>query len=125
MGEACKFVRFILGDGVPYSDDLSDSEQFEGTSDSDNDWESCVSSVEEDEYFYDMVSLDDSQDESYSSFPTRSLSSDSATNLSGMVKGCRHPSKPNQVPDLNEKANLTQKNQVPELNETYLIEDKR
>ena len=29
-------------------------------SDSDDDWESCVSSVEEDEYFYDAVSLDDS-----------------------------------------------------------------
>ena len=36
-------VRFILGVGEPYSDDLSDSEQSEGTSDSDDYWESCVS----------------------------------------------------------------------------------
>ena len=64
-------VRFILGDGEPYSDDFSDSEQSGGTSDSDDDWESCVSSVEEDECFYDVVSLDDSQDASYSSFPTK------------------------------------------------------
>ena len=36
--------------------------------------------------------------------------------------GCRQPSKSDQVPDLNEKANLTQKSQVPELNETHLVE---
>ena len=35
------------------------------------------------------------------------------------------PSKSDQVPDLNEKANLMQKRQVPELNETYLVEGKR
>ena len=63
-------VRFILGDGDPHSDDFSDSES-EGTLDSDDDWESCVSSVEEDECSYDADSLDDSQDTSYSSFPTR------------------------------------------------------
>ena len=41
-------VRFILGDGKPYSDDFSEfSEVLE--SDFDDDWESCVSSVEEDE----------------------------------------------------------------------------
>ena len=74
-------VRFILGDGEPHSEDFSDSES-EGTLDSDDDWESCVSSVEEDECFYDADSLDDSQDASYSSFPTRSLSSVSETNLS-------------------------------------------
>ena len=39
--------------------------------------------------------------------------------------GCRQPSKSDQVPDLNEKANLTQKSQVPELNETHLVEGKR
>ena len=39
--------------------------------------------------------------------------------------GCRQPSKSDQVPDLNEKANLMQKNQVPELNETHLVEGKR
>ena len=84
-----------------------------------------MSSIEEDECFYDAVSLDDSQDMSYSSFPTRSLSSDSETNLSGLVKGCRQLSKSDQVPDLNDEANLTQKSQVPELNETYLVEGKR
>ena len=117
-------VRFILGDGEPHSDDFSDSES-EGTLDSDDDWESWVSSVEEGECFYDVVSLDDSQDVSYSSFPTRSLSSVSETNLSGLVMGCRQPSKSDQVLDLNEKANLTQKSQVPVLKETHLVEGKR
>ena len=114
-------VRFILGDGEQNSDDFSESESEIIESDSDDDWESCVSSVEEDEYFYDAVSLDDS----YSYFPTRSLSSVSETNLSGLVKGCRQPSKSDQVPDQNEKANLTQKSQVPELKELYLVEGKR
>ena len=104
-------VRFILGDRDPHSDEISDSES-EGTLDSDDDWQSCVSSAEEDEYFYDADSLDDSQDVSYISFPTRSLTSVSETNLSGLVKGCRQPSKSDQVPDLDEKANLTQKSQV-------------
>ena len=43
----------------------------------------------------------------------------------GWRKGCRQPLKSDQVPDLNEKANLTQKSQVPELNETHLVEGKR
>ena len=117
-------VRFIL-EGEPYSDNLSDSEQSEETSDSEDEWESCVSSVEQDEYFYDVVSLENSQDMSYYSFPTRPLSSNFETNLSGLAMGCRQPSKSDQVPDLNEKAYLTQKSQVPELNETYLVEGKR
>ena len=104
--------------------EISDSES-EDTLDSDDDWQSCVSSAEEDEYFYDADSLDDSQDTSYISFPTRSLTSVSETNLSGLAKGCRQPSKSDQVPDLDEKANLTQKSQVPELNETHLVEGKR
>ena len=62
--------RFILGDRDPHSDEISDSES-EGTLDSDDDWESCMSSAQEDEYFYDADSLDDSQDISYISFPTR------------------------------------------------------
>ena len=95
-------VRFILGDGEPHSDDFSDSEQSEGTSDSDDDWESRVSSVEEDKCFCDAVSLDNSQDASYSSFLTRSLSSISETNLSGQLMGCRQPSKSDQVPNQNE-----------------------
>ena len=57
-------ARFILGDGEPHSEEISDSES-EGTLDSDDDWESFVSSAEEDECFYDAVSLDDSQDVSY------------------------------------------------------------
>ena len=105
-------VRFILGNREPYSDNSYDSEQSEVTSDSEDDWESCVSSVEEDECFYDVMSLDDSQETSYSSFPTRSLSSNLETNLSGLAKGCRQPSKSDQVPDLSEKAYLTQKSQV-------------
>ena len=96
-------VRFILGDGEQHSDDLSESESEINESDSEDDWESCVSSVEEDECFYDAVSLVDSQDASYCLFPTRSLSSVSETNLSGLVIGCRQPSKSDQVPDLNER----------------------
>ena len=38
---------------------------------------------------------------------------------------CRQPSKSDQIPDLNEKANLMQKSQVPELNEIHLVEGKR
>ena len=114
MGEAWKFVRFILGEGEPYSDNFPDSEQSKGTSDSEDEWESCVGSVEEDEHFYDVVSLVNSQDVSYYSFHTRS-------NLDGLVKGCRQPSKSDQVPNLNEKAYLMQKSQVPDLNETHLI----
>ena len=83
------------------------------------------SSVEEDECFYDVVSLDDSKDASYYSFSTRSLSSNFETNLSRLAMGCEQPSKSDQVPDLNEKAYLTQKSQVPELNETHLVEGKR
>ena len=96
-------VRFILGDRDPHGDEISDSES-ESTLDSDDDWQSCVSSVEEDEYFYDADSLDDSQDMSYISFPTKSLTSVSEANLSGLGMGCRQPSKSDQVPDLDEKA---------------------
>ena len=38
---------------------------------------------------------------------------------------CEQPSKSDQVPDLNEKANLTQKSQVPELYETHLVEKRK
>ena len=102
--------RFILSDGEPYSDDFSKSESENFESDSDDDWKSCVSSVEEDECFYDVVSLDNSQDASYYSFPTRSLNSNFETNLSGLAMGCKQNSKSDQV---------------PELNETYLIEGKK
>ena len=113
-------VRFILGDGEPYDDDLSESESI-----SDDDWKSCVSSEEEDECFYYVVSLVDSQDASYSSFPTRSLSSNTETNLSGWPKDFRQPSTSDQVTDLKEEAYLMQKSQVPEPNETYLVEGER
>ena len=117
--------RFIL-EGEPHIDDFSESES-EIESDFEEDWESCVSSVEEDECFYDADSLENSQDMSYYSFPTRSLISnfDFETNLSGLAMGCEHPSKSDQVPDLNEKAYLTQKSQVPELNETHLVEGRK
>ena len=115
--------RFIL-EGEPHIDNFSESES-EIESDFEDDWESCVSSVEEDEYFYDAVSLENSQDASFNSFPTRSLSSNYETNLSGLTMDCKHPSKSDQVPDLNEKANLTQKSQVPELNETHLVEGRK
>ena len=86
-----------------------------------------MSSVEEDECFYDVDSLENSQDASYYSFPTRSLFSnlDFETNLSGLAMSCEHPSKSDQVPDLNEMAYLTQKSQVPELNETHLVEGRK
>ena len=102
--------RFILSDGEPYSDDFSKSESENFESDSDDDWKSCVSSVEEDECFYDAVSLDDSQNAFYYSFPTRSLNSNFETNLSGLAMGCKQNSKSNQV---------------PEFNETYLVESKK
>ena len=87
--------------------------------------ESCVSSVEEDECFCDVVSLVNSHEAaSLNSFLTRSLSS-IETNLDGLVMGHRQPSKSDQVTDLNEKAYLTQKSQVPELNKTHLVEGKR
>ena len=94
-------------------------------SDFEEDWESCVSSVDKDEYFYDTVSLEHSQDASFNSFPTRSLSSNFETNLSGLTIYCKHLSKSDQVPDLNEKAYLTLKSQVPELNETHLVEGRK
>ena len=102
-------VRFILEEIETCSDNLSDSEQSEEISDSEDDWESCVSSVEEDGCFYDAVSLENSQDMSYYSFPTRSLSSNFETNLDWLAMGCRQPSKSDQVPDLNKKAYLTQR----------------
>ena len=101
--------RFIL-EGESHIDNFSESES---ESDFEDGWESCVSSVEEDECFYDAVSLENSQDASYYSFPTRSLSSNFETNLSGLAMDCEQPSKSDQVPDLNEKAYLTQKSQVP------------
>ena len=117
-------VRFILGDRDPHSEENSESES-EDILESEDEWHSCVSSAEEDECFDAADSLDNSQDASYISFPTRSLSSISETNLSGLAKGCRQPSKSDQVPDLDEEAYLTQKSQVPELDETHLVEGRK
>ena len=116
--------QFIL-EGELHIDNFSESESEVFESDFEDDWESCVSSVEEGECFYDAVSLENSQETSYYSFPTRSLSSNYETNLSGLAMDCEQPSKSDQVPDLNEKAYLTQKSQVPELNETHLVEGRR
>ena len=85
-------VRFILGDRDPRSEETSESES-EDILDSEDEWHSCVSSAEENECFYAVDNLDNSQDVSYISFPTRSLSSVFETNLSGLAKGCRQPSK--------------------------------
>ena len=108
-------IRFILK-GELHIDNFSESES-EIESDFEDDWESCMSSVEEDGYFYEVVSLENSQDAPFNSFPTRSLSSNFR-----WAMDCKHPLKSDQVPDLNEKTNLTQKSQVPELNETHLVE---
>ena len=78
--------RFILSDREPCSDNpssvferTSDLEQSEVVSEdeseigivleSEDDWKSCVSSEEEDECFYDAVSLVNSHDASLSSLP--------------------------------------------------------
>ena len=102
-------VRFILGEREPYRENLSDSEQSKGISDSEVGWESCVSSVKEEECFYDVVSLVNSLDIFYYSFPTRSLSSIFETKLDGLATSCRQPSKSDQVPVLNGKVYLMQK----------------
>ena len=134
-------VRFILSDREPCSADpssrferTSDSEQSEVVSadeseisivsESEDDWYSCESSDDEDEYFYDAVSLVNSHDASLSSLPHQVTETHCETNLDGLVLGCRQPSKSDQVPDLSENAYLHEVIQVPELNETYLCEGK-
>ena len=134
-------VRFILSDREPCSD--NPSSEFERTSDSlqsevvsadeseigivselEDDWKSCESSDDEDECFYDAVSLVNSHDVSLSSLPHQVTETPCETNLDGLALGCRQPSKSEQVPDLSEKAYLHEVIQVPELNETYLCEGK-
>ena len=134
-------VRFILSDREPCSDNpsseferTSDSEQSEVVSadeseigivsESEDDWKSCESSDDEDEYFYDAVSLVNSHDASLSSLPHQVTETPCETNLDGLALGCRQPSISDQVPDLSEKAYLHEVIQVPELNETYLCEGK-
>ena len=116
--------RFILEE-EPHTDNFSESESEIFESDFEDDWEACMSSVEEDECFYDVVSLENSKDAFYYSFPTSSLGSNFEANLSGLAMDCEQPSKSDQVPDLNENAYLTQKSQVLELYETHLVEGRR
>ena len=134
--------RSILSDREPCSDNpssaferTSDSEQSEVASEDESeigivseledDWKSCVSSEEEDECFYDAVSLVNSHDASLNSLPHQVTETPCETNLDGLVLGCRQPSKSDQASDLEEKACLHVVIQVPELNETYLCEGKQ
>ena len=135
-------VRFILSDREPCSDDpsskferTSDSEQSEVVSadeseigivsESEDDWYSCENSDDEDECFYDAVSLMNSHDQSLNSLPHQVTETPCETNLDGLVLGCRQSSKSDQASDLEEKACLHVAIQVPELNETYLCEGKQ
>ena len=93
-------------------------------SESEDDWYSCEGSDDEDEYFYDAVSLVNSHDASLSSLPHQVTETPCKTNLDGLALGCRQPSKSDQVHDLSEKAYLHEVIQVPELNETHLCEGK-
>ena len=90
-----------------------------------DDWYSCESSDDEDECFYDAVSLVNSHDASLSSLPHQVTETPCETNLDGLALDCRQPSKSDQVTDLEEKACLHVAIQVPELNETYLCEGKQ
>ena len=93
-------------------------------SESEDDWYSCESSDDEDECFYDAVSLVNSHDASLSSLPHQVTETPCGTNVDGLVLGCRQP-KSDQASDLEEKACLHVAIQVPELNETYLCEGKQ
>ena len=134
--------RFILSDREPCSDNpssvferTSDLEQSEVVSEDESkigivseledDWYSCVSSEEEDECFYDAVSLVNSHDASLNSLPHQVTETPCETNLDGLVLGCTQPSKSDQASDLEEKACFHVAIQVPELNETYLCEGKQ
>ena len=90
-----------------------------------DDWYSCESSDDEDEYFYDAVTLVNSHDALLSSLPHQVTETPCETNLDGLALGCRQPSKSDQASDLGEKACLHVAIQVPELNETYLCEGKQ
>ena len=133
--------RFILSDRELCSDNpssvferTSDLEQSEVVSEDESeidivseledDWKSCVSSEEEDEYFYDAVSLVNSHDALLSSLPHQVTETPCETNLDGLVLGCRQCSKSDQASDLEEKACLHVVTQVSELNEIYLCEGK-
>ena len=97
-------VRFILSDRELCSDNpsseferTSDSEQSEVVSEdeseigivskSEDDWKSCESSEEEDECFYDAVSLVNSHDASLISLPHQVTETPCETNLDGHWAG--------------------------------------
>ena len=107
-------------------EDVSEDESKTGiVSESEDDWKSCESSDDdENECFYDAVSLVNSHDASLSSLPHQVNETPCEINLDGLVLGCQQPSKSDQVPDLSEKAYLHEVIQVPELNETYLCKGK-
>ena len=115
--------RFILSDREPCSDNpssvferTSDLEQSEVVSEDESeigiiseledDWYSRESSDDEDECFYDAVSLVNSHDASLSSLLHQVTETPCETNLDGLVLGCRQPSKSDQASDLEEKACL-------------------
>ena len=131
-------VRFILSNKELCSDNPSseferisehsevvseDESEIGIVSELEDDWYSCESSDDEDECFYDAVSLVNSHDASLSSLPHQVTETPCETNLDGLALGCRQP-KSDQVPDLSEKAYLHEVIQVPELNETHLCEGK-
>ena len=135
-------VRFILSDREPCSDNPSsvfertshleqsevvseDESEIGIISESEDDWYSCESSDDEDECFYDAVSLVNSHDALLSSLPHQVTETPCETNLDGLVLSCRQPSKSDQASDLEEMACLHVAIQVPELNETYLCEGKQ
>ena len=99
-------VRFILSDRELCSDDpssvfertsdleqsevvLADESEIGIVSESEDDWYSCESSDDEDEYFYDAVSLVNSHDASLSSLPHQVTETPCETNLDGLALGCR------------------------------------
>ena len=103
-------VRFILSDRELCSESPSskfertfDSEQSEVVSEdeseigivseSEDDWYSCESSDDEDECFYDAVSLVNSHDALLNSLPHQVTETPCETNLDGLALGCRQTSK--------------------------------
>ena len=108
-------VRFILSDRELCNDNLSevfevssgskdsevssdDDTEVWDTSDSEVDWKSCESSEDENEYFYDAVSLVNFHDASFNSLSHQVTETPCETNLDGLVLGCRQHSKSDPSP---------------------------
>ena len=77
---------------------LEDESEIGIVSESEDDWKSCESLGDEDECFYDAVSLVNSHDASLSSLPHQVTETPCETNWDGLAQGCRQPSKSDQVP---------------------------